>query len=242
MNDEEFRLVEQIDSDHCWFVGKRHILKALLEPLGSPDRVLDLGCGTGGALRSLSQARLCVGADRSSLALRISADRGVRPLVRADLAALPFSADSFDVVLLLDVIEHLPDDVGFLREARLLCARGGRMIVAVPAFQVLWSQHDETFQHYRRYSARQLRRVIEAAGLVPERITYTFFSTFPVALLWRVASYRLGLGRFAPATDFFGLPAWLNRFLIGLFRLEARLLARTDLPLGSSVVCIARRD
>jgi hypothetical protein len=84
--------------------------------------------------------------------------------------------------------------------------------------------------------------VIRAAGLTPERRTYTNALLFPLAALWRILSYRLGLGRFAPETDFWAVPAWLNGLLTRLYDLEAWLLLRFDLPVGVSLVCIARRD
>ena len=106
---------------------------------------------------------------------------------------------------------------------------------------MLWSQHDVTFEHHQRYSARQLERVVEAAGLVCERTTYVHSLVFPIAAMWRILSYRMGLGRFAPKHDFRLLPAPLNAAIAGLYRLEAWLLQWVDLPFRMSAVCIARR-
>jgi SAM-dependent methyltransferase len=202
--------------------------------------MLDMGCGTGGVLRDWMDRNRCAGIDRSELALQICARRGFDVLARGDLTRLPFRGGSFDTVVLMDVIEHLEDDVGFLRRASEVCAAGGRIVIAVPAFQFLWSQHDATFQHQRRYSARQLEGAVRAAGLEPERTTYTNSLVFPVAAVWRLMSYRLGLGRFAPKHDFWPVPDWLNTLLASFYSLEAWLLRRVDLPVGVSVVCIAR--
>jgi SAM-dependent methyltransferase len=242
VNDREFELLDRIEEDHWWFAGKRKILNALLLRDPGRGRLLDLGCGTGGVLRSWMSRRPCVGTDRSKLALEICRRRGFDTLVRSDLNHLPFPEGCFDTVLLLDVIEHLDDDVGFLREVARLAAPGGRIVIAVPAFQWLWSQHDETFEHRRRYSAGQLESVIRSSGLILERRTYTNGLLFPVAAVWRILSYRLGLGRWAPETDFWGLPKWLNALLSRLYDFEALLLARFDLPVGVSLVAIARRE
>lgn len=241
MNDAEFDLLDRIEESHWWFVGKRYILRSILERYEGSHRFLDLGCGTGGILRDWMDRDACVGIDRSELALRICARRGFHRLARGDLTRLPFRSESFDTIVLFDVIEHLEDDVAFLERASEICTKEGRMIVSVPAFQLLWSQHDETFQHYRRYSARQLEAAIRAAGLVPERTTYTNCLLFPIAAVWRILSYRLGVGRFAPKHDFWSLPGWLNSALVRIYQLEARLLERFDLPMGVSVVCIARK-
>jgi 2-polyprenyl-3-methyl-5-hydroxy-6-metoxy-1,4-benzoquinol methylase len=240
MNDAEFQLYESFEDDQWWFVGKRRLVRALLgeAPRG---RILDLGCGMGGVLRDFEAGARCFGADRSRYALRVCRSKGATALALADMLAPPFRSDAFDHVLALDVIEHLPDDVAFLRRAGELLAPGGRLLVAVPAFPLLWSQHDVTFQHFRRYTATTLRAAVVAAGLVPERTTYLHAFVFPIAAVWRVASYRLGLGRFAPKSDFWPMPAWLNAFLASLYRAEAWWVARGDLPFGVSVACIARR-
>ncbi len=240
MDEVEFELLGRIDERHWWFVGKRRLLQALLGLGGGGRRLLDLGCGAGGILRSLPGTTRCFGLDRSEIALRVCRDKGLERVARGDLAAPPFAPHSFDTVLILDVIEHVDDEQPLLEGARRLCAPGGRVVVAVPAFQQLWSKQDETLRHRRRYSSAQLCRVVRAAGLVPERTTYTNFLIFPVAALWRIGTSRLGLARFAPRTDFWPVPRWLNALLAALYRAEAFLVSRFRLPFGVSVVCIAR--
>lgn len=240
MNDDEFRLLDEIEDEQWWFVGKQLILRSLLERHVPQGRVLDLGCGTGGTLRHWMDRHPCFGSDRSDLALRICAEKGFDRLVQSDLARLPFAPGAFDTILALDVIEHLDDDVGFVASAGELLHPDGRLILAVPAFQMLWSQHDETFEHRRRYRASQLVDVVRRAGLVPERVTYTNTTVFPVAMVWRLLSRHAGLGRVAPKHDFWPIPSWLNTLLTRVYELEARALRRVDLPFGLSVVCVAR--
>ncbi len=240
MNDSEFELLDAIEDDHWWFVGKRLLLRSLLRRHAPGGRLLDLGCGTGGVLRDVAPDRVCHGVDASMAGLRICRRKGFEQLVCADLRRIPFGRGHFDAVLALDVIEHLDDDEQFLREASRLCAPGAPLIVSVPAYPLLWSQQDETFQHRRRYSARRLRKALGSAGLEVERVTYTNSLLFPVAAAWRILSYRLGLGRFAPKHDFWPLPRRLNALLVALYRVEAWLLQRLDLPAGLSVVAVAR--
>jgi SAM-dependent methyltransferase len=237
VNEEEFRLLDEIEDTHWWFQGKRELLEVLLAPVAAGSRMLDLGCGTGGILRGWMERMRCVGVDRSPLALRICRSKGFRHVVRGDLQHPPFESGRFDALILMDVLEHIEDDLGFLVDAARLCAPDGCLVISVPAFQILWSRHDETFEHYRRYRAPQLRRLLERAGLAELRITYTNALVFPLAAPWRFLSQRLGV---APRHDFFTLPRWLNQLLVALYRLEAWLLRRTDLPFGLSVVAIAR--
>jgi SAM-dependent methyltransferase len=241
MNEAELQLMERLEDGHWWFVGKRLLLRSLLSGGAAGKRLLDLGCGLGGVLHAYEGCAACFGVDRSPTALHLSRRRTRAALVRGDVAAPPFRAGAFDTIVALDVIEHLEDDAACLRAAGALLAPGGRLVVAAPALGLLWSQHDETFGHLRRYTARSLRRAVEAAGLVPERVTYLHAGVFPVALVWRLLSYRLGLGRLAPRTDFWPLPGWLNRLLGALYRLEAAWLRHADLPIGVSVACVARR-
>ena len=240
MNDEEFHLLDRIEDDHWWFVGKRLLLHAFADRFTGGGRLLDLGCGTGGILNDWSDENRCYGVDRSRLAVEICRKRGLQGVAQGDLTAPPLAPGRFDLVFALDVIEHLDDDVAFLRQASACCAPGGRLIVAVPAYQALWSRHDETFQHRRRYSRRQLAKAMTDAGLEIERLTFSHVIVFPVAALWRLVSGRTPLRRVAPKTDFFVAPRWLNALLVGLYRLEAKALARWDAPFGLSLVCIAR--
>jgi SAM-dependent methyltransferase len=240
MNEAELQQMERLEEDHWWFIGKRLLLHALLFEWHPAGRILDLGCGMGAILREFQASAACFGTDISPYALRVCRSKGVAAVVQADLLAPPFCAGSFDLVVAIDVIEHLDDDVAFLRAAHELLAPGGRLVIVAPAFQLLWSQHDVAFQHRRRYTARSLRAAMERAELDVERVSYLHTLVFPVALVWRLASYRLGIGRFAPKTDFWPVPAWLNRLLAGAYRIEAWLLERFDLPVGVSVACIAR--
>jgi len=241
MNDEEFRLLDEIEDGQWWFVGKRLILRALLERHVPRGRVLDLGCGTGGILRDFMDLYPCFGADRSKLALEICSRKGFDRLVQSDLCELPFASGAFDTILALDVIEHLENDVGFLEKAHRLLAPGGRLLLSVPAFTLLWSQHDVTFQHHRRYRSSQLREAVRRAGLIPERTTYTNTLIFPAVLAWRLLSYRAGFGRFAPRHDFWDIPPWLNALLVRAYQLEARFLRTANFPVGVSVVCVAQK-
>lgn len=241
MNDAEFRLYEGFEDDQWWFVGKRLLVRALLGGDPPRGRLLDLGCGMGGLLREFEGSAASFGTDRSTYALAVCRKKGATGLARADLLAPPFRDGTFDTLLALDVIEHLDDDVEFLRRASHLLAPEGRFVIVVPAFMMLWSQHDETFQHRRRYRAADLEAAVRAAGLEPLRTSYLHTAIFPVALTWRVASRRLGLGRVAPKHDFWPIPGWLNRLIAAVYRLEAFWLARADLPFGVSVGCVARR-
>jgi SAM-dependent methyltransferase len=242
MDTREIDEMRRLEDHHWWFVGKRLLVAALLgDVLARPGlRLLDVGCGTGGVLAGLGNGVRPVGVDRSAPALAHCRRRGLTAVACAGAGALPFVPSSFDVVLLLDVLEHFSDEQRLLADVRGLVRTGGHVLVSVPAFQFLWSEHDEVLQHVRRYRAGELRRVLEAARFAVERITYTNAVAFPPAVVVRGLLARLGLwagGR----TDFREHGALVNGTLVRAYRLEAQALASgLRLPLGLSVAAVAR--
>jgi SAM-dependent methyltransferase len=234
-----------LESHHWWFVGKRLLVDSLLEDvLRSPGlRILDVGCGTGGVLAHLRDRAhavgQAVGIDQSRLALARCRQRGLFHLVCAEGGALPFAPASFDVILLLDVLEHSADERALLAGVRALLRPGGTLLVSVPAFQFLWSVHDEVLHHVRRYTARRLRRALADGGFTIRRVTYTNTLAFPPALIVRGLLPRLGLAR-GSGTDFRTPASWANRALVAAYQLEAKVLRYVPrLPMGVSVAALA---
>jgi SAM-dependent methyltransferase len=233
--------MRRLEDDHWWFVGKRLLVASLLEHvLARTDlRVLDVGCGTGGILGHLRTRARTFGVDRSPLALAYTRGRGVTHVACADGDRLPFAPGSFDVILMLDVLEHYRDEGALLTAVRALLRPSGALLVSVPAFQFLWSAHDEVLQHVRRYTARRLRGVLERGGFTVRHLTHTNVVAFPPALVVRGLLPRLGVRR-APGTDFRVHAPWVNRALIATYRLESLALRRgLRIPLGLSVAALA---
>lgn len=242
MDDASIDEMAAFEDHHWWFVGKRLLVSSLLaDRLRRPGlRILDVGCGTGGVLAHLSAYGTTVGVDRSPRAAHHSRTRGVTHVAVADMDRLPFGPAAFDLVLMLDVLEHFADEARVLDGVRRILRPDGALLVSVPAFQALFSQHDVVLQHVRRYAAPQLRRTLEENGFAVQRLTYTNVAALPPAAIVRGLLPRLGVHR-AAGTDFRVHADWVNRMLTGAYRLEAaalRVLPR--LPAGLSVAAIAR--
>jgi len=165
--------------------------------------------------------------------------------VLGTVTAPPFPEGSFDVALALDVIEHVDDDRAMLDGLRALVKPNGAVIITVPAFESLWSEHDVINHHRRRYRVPELRERLARAGLEVDRITYCNTTLFPVVGVIRwgqrlVRHFRKSEDAEA-SSDLHGYPRLVNEFLYRLMLLETRLLRRFDLPFGVSILAIARR-
>jgi SAM-dependent methyltransferase len=245
MDAELYDAIRATEQDHWWYVGRRRLVFDWLEralPEYPTARVLDIGCGTGFNLQALRALGLngTIGLDISDRALTFCRGRGLHALVRGDAARPPFCPESFDIVLALDLIEHIEDDRAALDGLLRILRPGGRLILFTPAFSFLWSAQDRVSHHYRRYTAADLRRKLHAAGYAIEKLSYANTVLFPIVWAGR-ALLRLS-GRSETLTDENHLhPAWSNAALARLFSLERPMLRRWNLPFGVSLLAVAAR-
>lgn len=244
METAEYARRFEIEDTHWYFVAKRRILGSVIDRLDLPPdaRILDVGCGTGGALPFLAGYGRPYGVDVAAAAVTRAARRGHGGLARGDLLrGLPFRDGVFDLALAMDVLEHVDDDIGALTEIQRVLRPGGRAIVTAPAFMSLWGPHDVAAHHCRRYRLPEMVARAEAAGLEMERATYFNTFLFPITALFR-AWRRFRANGAPPRTDLaYDVPAPIARALQTVFGSEARLLAASNLPFGVSVLAVARR-
>jgi SAM-dependent methyltransferase len=232
-----------VDEHHWWYRGRRRIIRAELDRLSLPAgaRVLDAGCGSGRTLQELVHYGEVSGIELNAEAAELARSRGHGEVQIGRLEDLPWPDASFDLITCLDVVEHVPDDAAALAELLRVCRPGGWLLVTVPAYQALWSLHDEANHHYRRYGRRSLRAAATTAGWHVERL-----SSFNSLLLAPAAAVRLAqrrLGTHNGYTNDLALgPAWLNDVLERPLALEASWLARgRTLPMGLSLLAVLRR-
>jgi len=244
VREDELQRMYELEDTYWWFVGRKAIISRLLRfllPSRHRRRILDVGCGSGATMLVLRQFGWVVGLDPSPAALSLSRSRGHTTLLQGDALRLPVRDESFDLVTALDVVEHLPDDLGVLREFyRVLTPEEGMLLLTVPAYQFLWSEHDEALNHLRRYTAGELRKRVTAAGFTIRRLSYAITFLLPLAVIFRLAQ-RLVKRQRRPRTALIELPAPLNSLFTGTLFLEAFLLPWLDFPGGVSVVCVAEK-
>jgi SAM-dependent methyltransferase len=235
--------IRRIEADHWWYVGRRRILFPWIQEAASAHtspRILDVGCGTGFNLEQLAAAGFsrAVGLDPSSDALMDCRSRRTCTLVQANGAFLPFAASSFEVVVALDVIEHIQDDESALKEIARVLAPGGTLVLFTPAYRFLWSAQDDRSHHFRRYTSRELRAKLTRSGLQLRKLTYANTFLFPIVLAGRVV-LKLSGGQAASENHLH--PAWSNGLLAAVFGAEAGVLKHVDLPFGVSLLAVATR-
>jgi SAM-dependent methyltransferase len=241
---ESWRYREQyeIEERHWWFRSRRAVVRSLLTRAGVADspRILDAGCGTGANLVEYRRLGEATGVDAFREAIEFCRERGLDDVHEAPVEELPFEPGSFDLLFATDVIEHLDDDVLALRELRRVAADGARLVLTVPAYQWLWSGHDVSVHHRRRYTAELLRERVEAAGWRPAVETYFFATALPAVALVRTVRRRFSNGD--GKSDLSMPPAPVNRLLELPTLAEAKAIERgARLPAGVSVgmVCVA---
>ena len=239
MDRSVYQRMAQHEERHWWFRARREILAALIRRLVAPRpdcRLLEVGCGTGGNLALLRRFGEVDAYEYDEEARRIAHEKSgtaVRP------CALPSDIDAPDgryaLVLLLDVLEHIGDDIGSLKSVAPKLAAGGHVLLTVPAFPWLWSSHDVAHHHFRRYTPDSLRRTADAAGLQVVRIGYFNTLLFPLVVATRLVKR---LTRHPGSDDAMPGPA-ANALLRFIFGLERFLIGRVPMPFGSSIFMIA---
>ncbi len=246
MEDSLYAIFDRSEERHWWFLGRRKVILSLVDRFyrsRSNLVILDIGSGAGGTLRELERYGSAVGVDISSRAVDYCRNRGCRRLVRVGERNLPFAPGVFDLIVALDVIEHIEDDRAALGDYRRLLKPGGRLLLTVPAYQWLWSWHDQVNHHRRRYTALSLRAALREAGLIPERLSYyCFFLFFPVALVRILEKFLARLiGHRREDLAFRVPPGPVNGLLTNLFAAERHWLRRWGFPFGSSLLVVARK-
>jgi SAM-dependent methyltransferase len=242
MDEALMKATLRVDEHHWWYRGRRRVLRAELDRLPLPDKpqVLDAGCGSGRTLEELTRYGEVRGIELSPDAAEIARGRG-HEVVIGRLEELPWEDGTFDLVTCLDVIEHTPDDRATLMELRRVTRPGGFLLVTVPAYQALWSYHDEANHHYRRYGRRMLRMTALSAGWNVERMTSFNSLLLPPAAAVRIMQRRRRAGN-GQSTDLEVGAAWLNDALERPLALEASWLRRGHtLPAGLSLLAVLRR-
>jgi len=238
MEPEIYREMAAVQEHHWWFSARRQVIASVVSELDLPPRaeILEIGCGTGGNLAMLATFGRLQAMEHDDGARAIAASLGICPVAAGGLPEpVPFDDRHFNLVCLLDVLEHIGDDCSALARARRLLRPSGRLLITVPAYAWLWSGHDDAHHHHRRYTAALLARRAREAGLVVSRLGYFSTLLFPLIAGIRVAKRLTGAREGSDAA----LPSpRINSLLTGIFGMERHLVRKRLFPFGTSVMAI----
>ena len=231
-----------------WNVGRRRILRDVLRRnlvYSSGLKILDVGCGPGGNMLFLKDFGEVTGLDASDEALVYAREFSYRDLVLGSATDIPFSENSFDCVVALDVIEHIEDDRKAFSEMFRVLKPGGVLLLTVPAYQWMWSSHDEVLHHKRRYQKKELHVKIKGAGFLIVEASHFVFPSIPFRagrlLIQKIRSSFGASAPKAPQTDDVLLPVFLNTIFIFWLTLERYFIKVFPLPWGSSLLVLAKK-
>jgi 2-polyprenyl-3-methyl-5-hydroxy-6-metoxy-1,4-benzoquinol methylase len=240
MDESVYHLHYQREESHWWFAARSTILREIIRRFGnvSPgDTILDIGCGTGALMKALSSTYNMVGIDMSPLAVQYSRQRGLNAL---EMRVQDFPRDKYNVraALLLDVIEHIDEDIEVLKNAAEIVRPDGRVIVTVPAYMWMWSAHDVLNHHKRRYTATTLRHALESAGLEVVKLTYYNTLLFPLAAIKKFLDRGKSIESASKSLE--QPSSVINTLFRMIFAAERHVIQSMRMPFGVSILAIAR--
>ena len=241
------------EDSHWWFASRTRALNTVMEPCLPKHphfQLLDVGCGAGNMIHHLSRYGQVKGLEIDERPVKIAHERGYDVQQFDATQPMPFADATFDAVTALDVIEHNEDDMAILADSFRILKPGGHIIITVPAFMWLWTHNDDLNAHVRRYTAGELREKLQETGFIVNRISYNNFFVFPLAaavlLLRRVVGSKQELGSHHVSEEEYQVEMEptsppVNAVLMAVGKIEAGLIQRLDLPVGTSLIAIAQK-
>ena len=240
MRDSHYDTLYTTELNHWWYKARRRLVHELIVRYSEKDRpiILDVGCGTGALLKELSSYGDVHGVDPSPKAVSYCLSRGIIEVKEGSVESIPHQNDKFDIVLALDILEHVEDDQAGVNEIYRVLKKGGIGIIFVPTFSFLWGVTDEISHHHRRYRLSSLMKLFDHSHFNILRHSYfNFFLFLPILIIRSLVKFlhiplesenKLGVSLFNPV-------------LYTIFYLEILLLKFVSFPFGVSGMLVAKK-
>lgn len=243
MKKTEYARMAEREADYWWHLGRLRIIKTYIAKAVGRKRkikILNVGCGTGGTIDMLEEFGDVENVDISDDAINFMRKRGYKNLTKVDGNELPYQDKTFNVVGAFDVLEHIEDHVGALKEWKRVLKDDGAIVLTVPAYQWLWSDHDVSLHHKRRYTTKRLAAAADEAGLRPLKRSYAIVFSLPLVVGFRALNKLLGR-KTGAETSYVDVPEWVNKLFTKLLYAEATAHRHVRFWAGTSVVAILKK-
>ncbi len=234
MEENEYKAMYEVEEKHAWFRAKREMIIDLFSKYGNDDSsILDIGCGTGVIASYFARKNKVTGLDISSTALRYARMRDkTLKLVKGDAQNVNFKPKSFDWVFASDVIEHVNDDCKAMRNIYKVLKPRGKVLVTVPALNILWGKDDDLVHHKRRYTKSQLRRLLILSGFKVDFINYWDILMFPAVVVYKLLNKRQSVAELTPMA---------NKLAYAILKADTKLIQKVPVPFGVSLVAVGTK-
>ncbi len=242
MEDKEYDLLAKFNTTHWWILARRKIVHHVISTLHLPknSKILEVGCGMGGNLSMLSEYGQLYATDMSEKAVAYSKSLNITNNIETGF--LPeepaFKGKIFNLIVAMDVIEHIDDDIGSLQQLYTQLDEGGKILITVPAFAFLWSSHDEHAHHKRRYTKPTLFNAIDDAGFKIDYVSYYNFWLFPLVLCVRMLSKLFKKQYDSPQSNLKETNPIVNYILEKIFASERFFIPKASFPFGVSLIAV----
>lgn len=244
MKTVEYATMAEREQTYWWHLGRLQIISSYMSKVvkdKSIRKIVNVGCGTGGTVDMLESFGVVDNVDISDEAIRFMKNRGYTRLTKVDSTKLPFKSKSYDIVGAFDVLEHIDDHDRALGEWARILKDDGAIVLTVPAYQWLWTDHDVSLHHKRRYTIKSRCDVATQAGLTCESKSYAIVFSLPLVVGFRFLNKALGR-KGDSETSYVPLPKWVNALFTNLLYVEAKIHRVMALPFGTSIIVILRKS
>lgn len=244
MDKDFYKTYFALEKNNWWFRVRRNLIFDLLVKykVSKTAKIFDFGCGSGytvGYLQKLGYD--ASGTDVSAEAIELGRSMGIRNLAIAQSVEIRPPEGGFDLILALDVIEHIENDSGAIMAIERALRPGGMAIITVPAYKWLWGVQDDVAHHFRRYTAGSFTKILKQNSKL-KIIRKTYFNTFlfPPVVFIRILSKWFNLKE--RESDFDINNKWLNNLFFCIFDLERKFLEHINFPFGISILAVVRKN
>lgn len=242
MDESNFELYDVLPKQLWWIKTRNDLIEKLLKkyPTKEKLKILDLGCGTGFNFEAISTFGECYGLDISKSALKQAKKLGYKQLICGNALNTKLKENSFDVVLCMDIIEHLEEDLKLMKEVKRILKPEGICLFTVPAYKFLWSKDDELAQHVRRYTLTKIKRKIKKAGFKIKLLSYRYFFIFlPTFLLFQFQKFKKNSKN---SLDYSPKKGFVNNTLQKIMNFENKLISKkVSFPCGAGIVGVIKK-